>query len=750
MRAGAPGAGHARYGSALQQFQGFGDGGELLRPLGQFTQEHGALHEQFGGGVLVEQGAVVDGGDHQAAGVVVVGEQSQGQHGAGGYGAGELGADAVGGEVVVQGVQRVRGVLEDDEGAGLGGGGGGGVGGGGVGVEEVAEDPFVGGHVQGAVAQGAQQAGHGVGGVDLDVHGQGVAQGSGHAVGAVQGDAAAGDADREEHRRGSAGAAGAVDEHGPHGLQHAALGGAPAARPVGQAAGLGSVQAQPGAADAAQSGGGGRASGPAGGRGGRCGAGGELPAGTAVLGGEPGAVVAQVGASFAAGQGAAGEVGAVELAQQQVCAPGVDQGAVVGEHDAGGQGGGRGPGGSGFQQHQAQCSGAAQVEAAQPVAFEEGGPVAGAVEAAGDLHGDAAVHHQLGAGAAQERGAQDALVVEDRLPGGGEAVGVQRAVPDPDELFDVAAGAGAGVRAGEQGRLLGGGRERGGDGRAGRLGQVPQQLVQLFGQGRWRGGGDGPGRVGQPVQLQAQPRAGEPGAGVHRVGRAAGGGHSAGVVGQRLVRAVQGQAGGGGGQAAQGVAQQRVGAPLPAGAEPAAGGGPARGGGQRAGRGGEPAERVQAGFQAEVDGIRTRQAAHVVAQFGVAGAGVADDVEADLVAFLPVGQGQREHPGEQLLGTEPEPRGEHPGETVGVVRTEGEAGAPGGGGRGGGAWRGGGTGLGGEAGHGGGVGRGPAGGGRVGPALGDLRPVAGLGRVTRQLPQYGDPAGRGAGCAPCR
>lgn len=70
------------------------------------------------------------------------------------------------------------------------------------------------------------------------------------------------------------------------------------------------------------------------------------------------------------------------------------------------------------------------------------------------------VPYEEGFAAVVEGGAQHALVVDDRLPGGVEAFAVQGAVPGPGELGEVPAGEGVGV--GEQLALQRGGHQGGG------------------------------------------------------------------------------------------------------------------------------------------------------------------------------------------------------------------------------------------------------------------------------------------------
>ncbi len=574
----------------------------------------------------------------------------------------------------------------------------------------VVAEPFVGGHVQGAVAQVAQQFGHRVRGVDPQGHGQQVAQRARQPGRAVQRDAPARHGHREGDRGRSSGAGRAVDQHRPDGLQHTALRDAPGAGPAGEANGFRRVQAQPGAAHSAAAGGAGGAARPGGGGAGGGPARPQGPGRARVLGGDPGGVVAQVGPAFAAGQGAAGEVGTVEGAQQEVGAPGVEQGAVVGEHDPGGRGGAGRRCGVPFQQGQAQRAGAAQVEAAQPVLLQEHGPAAGGGGAAGDVRGDPAVHDQLRRLRRGERRAQDRLAVEHRLPGGTEAVGVEGPVPDPHELLDMPARTGTCVAPAHRAACCAVGANAAGIGAvaasasssstslrweartvaertvagravAGRAAGPPvpggreSRRVPDAGCGRARRSAGGP--AGEEVEGEVQPAGGDLRLGLEAVGavvRQAG--HPVGRGGRCPVRAVQDQTGRSGRQAAQSGAQQRVGAELPAGPEPGTARGPAGAGGQEARRGGQLAQGVGGGIQGELDRVHIGEPADVAAQTRMSAPGITADVEPDLVGTLPTRQGQREHPGQHLLLSERQPPGQPPDDPLGPLLVQSEDGLP--------------------------------------------------------------------------
>lgn len=142
---------------------------------------------------------------------------------------------------------------------------------------------------------------------------------------------------------------------------------------------------------------------------------------------EPADVIAQVGAALATGQPAARQVGAVELAQQQPCAPVVEQRMVVGEQQMGGCGlgvAGRGA----TEDGDVQAAGAARVEAAAYVVFDQVVPADSTVGQPQHLGADVVVQHQHRLGSVVESGAQHALVVDDRLPGNTEPLQVERAV----------------------------------------------------------------------------------------------------------------------------------------------------------------------------------------------------------------------------------------------------------------------------------------------------------------------------------
>lgn len=128
------------------------------------------------------------------------------------------------------------------------------------------------------------------------------------------------------------------------------------------------------------------------------------------------------------------------------------------------------------------------------------------------------------------------------------------------------------------------------------------------------------------------------------------------------------------GQRAQGGAQQRVGAELAAGTEAGAARGPSGAGRQETGRGGKLAQGVGAGIQGELDRVHVGEPAGVAAQTRMTAPGIAADVEPDLVGALPPGQRQREHTGQHLLRGERETPGQVPGDPLGLLLVQDEAG----------------------------------------------------------------------------
>lgn len=178
---------------------------------------------------------------------------------------------------------------------------------------------------------------------------------------------------------------------------------------------------------------------------------------------------------------------------------------MVGEHDAGGRAGAGRRGLFGLQQRQAQRAGTAQVETAQPVALQEGGPVRAGGDAAGDVRGDPAVHDQPRRTRPGERRTQHRLPVEHRLPRRLEPSRVQRPAPHPHHLLHMPPGSRPSLSPGIEGRLLRGGREHTRDGSGGGAGELFQDVLEQGGEGGGRGGeGEGGGAGGSVVSGDAE------------------------------------------------------------------------------------------------------------------------------------------------------------------------------------------------------------------------------------------------------